>query len=382
MFVIHSCIVFDADFVSCYSSTNKRTKSEFVIDTVVLLLIFLHFPFDIFPRFIAMRASGKLMTNAQYLRNFVRSHPSYKKDSRVPPEAAYDLVRKATRIGQGLEPCPEVLGDFHVDPCFPAANPFRDFAGVPGTPGNSPKSGAADHGGLPLPSTSTNRYSGVGAVGERENSQFPREPGATIPLETRPINGEPLDEQDDDQAAGRRVGFTERSTTNGTNGKETTDEARSYADCHPAWNNDLDDVAPEKRVCLTAASNSKDPCNMPESTDGRKKELLASYLARAKERRNVALIHSLKVMRSEIERLQAQTTALESDLAASYSSGTNRLHLDMSAERMVQANNLFANRSSYRQKHDEKNELAEFVAEQQSSGNSSVGGSAVLGAGV
>jgi len=71
--------------------------------------------------FIALRASGKIMTNAQYIRRFVRTHESYKRDSVVPQEAAFDLLVHANAIGQGLIQAPELLGPYCVLPvCRPA----------------------------------------------------------------------------------------------------------------------------------------------------------------------------------------------------------------------------------------------------------------------
>eukprot|EP00392_Amoebophrya_sp_AT5.2_P005831 g5841.t1 len=75
--------------------------------------------------FIVARASGELPTNAQWIRNFIRAHPSYKGDSKVPEDAAYDLLLKAKRIGEGEEHCPDLLGDFKIDRCHPASNPFK-----------------------------------------------------------------------------------------------------------------------------------------------------------------------------------------------------------------------------------------------------------------
>lgn len=45
------------------------------------------------------RAAGEVMTTAAWLRNFVTSHPDYKKDSRVTDEIAYDLVMACQEIG-------------------------------------------------------------------------------------------------------------------------------------------------------------------------------------------------------------------------------------------------------------------------------------------
>eukprot|EP01061_Rhynchopus_euleeides_P006710 TRINITY_DN15782_c0_g1_i2.p1 TRINITY_DN15782_c0_g1~~TRINITY_DN15782_c0_g1_i2.p1 ORF type:complete len:704 (+),score=368.35 TRINITY_DN15782_c0_g1_i2:39-2150(+) len=47
------------------------------------------------------RAKGELQTGAQYLRDFVLSHPTYNKDSKVTPEIAYDLCKLGDDIAAG-----------------------------------------------------------------------------------------------------------------------------------------------------------------------------------------------------------------------------------------------------------------------------------------
>jgi len=59
--------------------------------------------------FISDRASGKLMTTAKYMREFVKNHPSYKKDSVVSEEIEYDLLRRCDQISKGIVTCPELL---------------------------------------------------------------------------------------------------------------------------------------------------------------------------------------------------------------------------------------------------------------------------------
>ena len=43
--------------------------------------------------FLALRARGKLPTGAQFIRDFVLSHPDYKQDSYLSPEIQYDLMK-------------------------------------------------------------------------------------------------------------------------------------------------------------------------------------------------------------------------------------------------------------------------------------------------
>lgn len=50
------------------------------------------------------------MTTARWMREFVRNHPEYKKDSVVNDRICYDLMYKCDRIGKGQEPCPELFG--------------------------------------------------------------------------------------------------------------------------------------------------------------------------------------------------------------------------------------------------------------------------------
>lgn len=62
--------------------------------------------------FICQRSSGHLVTAAACLRSFVLQHPSYQQDSRVPAEAAHDLLKIAAELGRGERKCPSMVGDF------------------------------------------------------------------------------------------------------------------------------------------------------------------------------------------------------------------------------------------------------------------------------
>mmetsp|Transcript_16985 Transcript_16985/g.22156 ORF Transcript_16985/g.22156 Transcript_16985/m.22156 type:complete len:310 (+) Transcript_16985:655-1584(+) len=68
---------------------------------------------------IEKRASGELVTPATWMRNFVRSHPSYKEDSVVSDEIAYDLMIACKEIGEGQRHVPELLGNVRIDPITP-----------------------------------------------------------------------------------------------------------------------------------------------------------------------------------------------------------------------------------------------------------------------
>merc|ERR1712232_374453 len=56
--------------------------------------------------FVSRRANGSTVTGAAWMRKFVMSHPAYKRDSRIPAEAAHDLVRAASEVGAEQRPCP------------------------------------------------------------------------------------------------------------------------------------------------------------------------------------------------------------------------------------------------------------------------------------
>lgn len=50
---------------------------------------------------LSQRASGRLMTNARWIRQFIRAHPEYRKDSRVPEGTLYDLMVAIDQIQRG-----------------------------------------------------------------------------------------------------------------------------------------------------------------------------------------------------------------------------------------------------------------------------------------
>ncbi|XP_065843701.1 glutamate--cysteine ligase catalytic subunit-like isoform X2 [Oscarella lobularis] len=59
---------------------------------------------------IERRASGKVLTAAQWMRQFVHSHPKYSRDSVVSDEINYDLMCAFDKIMKGQMGCPELLG--------------------------------------------------------------------------------------------------------------------------------------------------------------------------------------------------------------------------------------------------------------------------------
>ena len=58
---------------------------------------------------LSQRASGKLKTNARWIRDFVRGHSSYKQDSRVSEEAVYDLLLAIDQIQKGERKDPSLF---------------------------------------------------------------------------------------------------------------------------------------------------------------------------------------------------------------------------------------------------------------------------------
>jgi len=60
------------------------------------------------------RANGSLSTAATWIRDFVRSHPSYRFDSAVSKEINYDLVVAVDEIERGVRRAPDLLPDDYV----------------------------------------------------------------------------------------------------------------------------------------------------------------------------------------------------------------------------------------------------------------------------
>ncbi|CAO1634185.1 unnamed protein product [Jaminaea pallidilutea] len=64
---------------------------------------------DMYLDLVRKRANGTLMTTATWIRNYVRSHPSYKFDSVVSQEITFDMIKKLDRIERGVEDAPGFL---------------------------------------------------------------------------------------------------------------------------------------------------------------------------------------------------------------------------------------------------------------------------------
>ncbi|XP_076326354.1 glutamate--cysteine ligase catalytic subunit-like isoform X2 [Tachypleus tridentatus] len=58
------------------------------------------------------RASGKLLTTAQWIREYILDHPDYRQDSVVTERINYDLLCTADRIQRGELKSPRLLGSF------------------------------------------------------------------------------------------------------------------------------------------------------------------------------------------------------------------------------------------------------------------------------
>jgi len=62
--------------------------------------------------FICGRASGKIKTNATWIREYVTGHPDYKKDSIVSNSIAYDLM-KSLNVIQNCNSSTELQKSYH-----------------------------------------------------------------------------------------------------------------------------------------------------------------------------------------------------------------------------------------------------------------------------
>ena len=58
---------------------------------------------------LSQRASGKLKTNAKWMRDFLTGHPSYNQDSQVSEAAVYDLMVAIDQIQKGIRKEPTLF---------------------------------------------------------------------------------------------------------------------------------------------------------------------------------------------------------------------------------------------------------------------------------
>ncbi|WFD33396.1 glutamate--cysteine ligase [Malassezia cuniculi] len=63
---------------------------------------------------IAARASGTLQTAATYIRDYVRAHPAYRKDSVISEEINYDLLRHLDDVERGRVTAPNFLPESYA----------------------------------------------------------------------------------------------------------------------------------------------------------------------------------------------------------------------------------------------------------------------------
>jgi len=84
---------------------------------------------DRYLKFIVGRATGEIKTGAQWIRDFITNHPSYKNDSRISSDIAYDLTVAIREIGEGIREAHELIGkDVKIPQCKPASNPLKNTA--------------------------------------------------------------------------------------------------------------------------------------------------------------------------------------------------------------------------------------------------------------
>ena len=62
-------------------------------------------------------SSGETKTTATWIREFVTSHPKYKRDSHVPDEIVCDLMSRIKEISEGRVSCEELIGRPNKQPC-------------------------------------------------------------------------------------------------------------------------------------------------------------------------------------------------------------------------------------------------------------------------
>eukprot|EP00286_Rhodomonas_abbreviata_P024655 CAMPEP_0181298976 /NCGR_PEP_ID=MMETSP1101-20121128/6080_1 /TAXON_ID=46948 /ORGANISM="Rhodomonas abbreviata, Strain Caron Lab Isolate" /LENGTH=645 /DNA_ID=CAMNT_0023404055 /DNA_START=87 /DNA_END=2024 /DNA_ORIENTATION=+ len=62
--------------------------------------------------FIGKRASGELLSTAEWMRQYVLAHPQYAKDSAVTEKINYDLLKTCLDVSHGDLEAPELLGGF------------------------------------------------------------------------------------------------------------------------------------------------------------------------------------------------------------------------------------------------------------------------------
>ena len=70
-----------------------------------------HCTISLYLNLIANKASGKILTTAQWIREFVRNQPSYRFDSVISDEINYNLLVEIDKITKGEKICEKLIGD-------------------------------------------------------------------------------------------------------------------------------------------------------------------------------------------------------------------------------------------------------------------------------
>ena len=65
--------------------------------------------------FVAMRADGRLVTMATFVRDFVTQHHAYQRDSVIHDEINYDLLCVLDAIERGTQEAPTLLPSWYAD---------------------------------------------------------------------------------------------------------------------------------------------------------------------------------------------------------------------------------------------------------------------------
>jgi glutamate--cysteine ligase catalytic subunit len=68
---------------------------------------------NVYLRFLAARAQGKLPTGARFLRDFIMAHSAYKQNSIISDEIIFDISKMAASLNGPLNSAQEILlGEF------------------------------------------------------------------------------------------------------------------------------------------------------------------------------------------------------------------------------------------------------------------------------
>jgi len=122
------CAPFDRDFEEMSLAEIFNGKGDYFPGLIPVCQAYIEsigmdatttFEVNRYLKLIAMRASGRLLTNAAWARRFIAAHPDYLSDSVVAPTIAHDLMVASHEIGLGRRTCKEVLGEVTIEPIVP-----------------------------------------------------------------------------------------------------------------------------------------------------------------------------------------------------------------------------------------------------------------------